>query len=250
MPAISINKLLMPLVFLLALILNSVFAQEFIAFQGEINGNFINVRSDSTTSAESICKVNKGERVEVILELYDWYKVRLPESASVFIKKDLTRPIDEKTARVAKDNVNIRLGANESSPIIGRAQKGEIINVFKERAEWYEIRPTNDCFGWINKKFVSKINIIKAEEVKIEKNKQADSSVTTVEGLIKPYGRFIKRIATHTLTTEDKKIFLLKGDRETLNSLNNQRVKLAGKIIPTTREKYPVIEIEKVELLE
>lgn len=250
MPVISSNKLLIAAVFLFIFAFNSILAEEFIAFQGETNGNSINVRSDSTVSAESICKVDKGERVEVISELYDWYKIRLPENASVFIKHDLATPIDGQTARVEKNNVNIRLKANESSPIIGSVQKNEIVNVIKDKGEWYEIKPTNNSFGWVHKKFVHKIDTNKTEGTKIEKNQQADLLVTTIEGLIKPYGKFIKRIATHTLTTEDKKIFLLKGNKENLNLLNNQRVRIIGKLIQHVKEKYPLIEIEKIEALE
>lgn len=250
MPAISINKLIIALVFLF--LLNSALAQEFIAFQGESNANSINVRSDSTVSSDLICKVNKGTRVEVILELYDWYKIRLPENASVFIKKDLTKAIDEKTARVVKYNVNIRLKANESSPIIGRAQKDEIIRIVRERAEWYEIRPTNNSFGWINKKFVNKISTAgKAKDnMGIEKTQTPDSSVITLEGLIKPYGKVFKRKATHKLIAGDKKIFLLKGSKENLNLLNNQRARVIGKLAADATEKYPLIEIEKLEALE
>lgn len=130
-------------------------AQEHLLFQGEVNTDNINIRSDSTINSEVICKVNKGDRVELIQELYDWYKIKLPKSTPAFIKKDLVIPLDDKTARVAKDRVNIRLKANESSLIIGRINQGELINILKDEQQWYRIESVNNSFGWINKKFVN-----------------------------------------------------------------------------------------------
>lgn len=245
-------------------------AQEFQAFQGEINANNINIRFDSTTSSQAICNVNQGDYVEVILEFYDWYKIKLPKTAPAFIKKDLVATIDDKIAKVLKDRVNIRLHPNLSSPIIGRVNKNEAVNILEDKGQWYKIEPVNS-FGWIHKKFVNKVISIK-EETKIAKDDRGESkedtlSVTTeksdglsqtllvdegitLEGIIKPYGKVIKRIATHKLITRDGKIFLLKGNREKLNILTYHKVRVVGKSIGSVKEKYPVIEISKIEVLD
>ena len=124
------------LLFILSPSLNILFAQETMPFIGEINADNINIRSDSTVSSEIICKVNKGEQVEVTRERYGWYKIRLPKYAPSFIKKNLVTAIEDKpansfdklrdsgtelnrNAKVIKNRVNIRLHPNESSPILG-----------------------------------------------------------------------------------------------------------------------------------
>ncbi|MDI6606370.1 MAG: hypothetical protein QME65_04440, partial [Candidatus Omnitrophota bacterium] len=66
---------------------------------------------------------------------------------------------------------------------------------------------------------------------------------------IKPYGRVFARKATHKLITEDKEVFLLKGDRKALNALNSRRVKVSGikeKDAPK-KDKYPLIEVRAIE---
>jgi uncharacterized protein YgiM (DUF1202 family) len=246
-------------------------------FQGEINANNINIRSDSTINAKIICIANKGEPVKVIRESYEWYKIRLPKTAPSFIKKSLVGLIDEKTAKVIKDNVNIRLNANESSPILGKADKNEVINIIEERGEWYKIEPLANSFGWVHKKFVNlapqearvikpwggvdKADIInKREEVKLaqeikKENKIMDEKVSqdesvTIEGTIKPYGKVIKRIATHKLITADNNVFLLKGNKGSLDSLNYHRVKVTGKLIHPKHPKHAIIEIQKIEALD
>jgi len=256
-------------------------------FQGEINANNINIRSDSTVNSKIICAVNKGEPVEVIRESYGWYKIRLPKAAPSFIRKNLVTLIDEKTVKVIKDNVNIRLNPSESSPILGRAGKNEVINILGDRGEWYKIEPLNNSFGWVNKKFVNPApqeatavkpwggmnkadTINKREEVKLaqeisakggpasgwkKENKIMDEKVSsgeslTIEGIIKPYGKVIKRIATHKLITADNNVFLLKGNKGGLDSLNYHRVRVTGRLIPNKNQKYSIIEIQKIEALD
>lgn len=220
-------------------------------FQGEINENNINVRCDSTVNAKIICVLNRGEPVEVVRDLYEWYKIRLPKTAPSFIKKDLVSLIDDKTGKVLKDNVNIRLGANESSPILGRSGKNEVINITGENAGWYKIEPLSDSFGWVHKKFVNKaVTIKRAEEASLPPPKAPEDNSLIIEGVIKPYGKVIKRLATHKLFTMDNKVFLLKGNREGLNSLNYHKVKVTGKPIHSPDPKYTTIEIVKIEAID
>lgn len=142
-------------------------------FFGTINSDNVNIRWDSRVSAEEIYKARKGERVEVVLELYDWYKVRLPGAASVFVRKDLAAVIEDlppnppksvneatqkapRKARIIKESVNIRLRPNESAPILGKADKEEIVIILGEEGAWYRIDPPPNTFGWVHKKFVER----------------------------------------------------------------------------------------------
>ncbi len=251
--------------------------QKAVLFQGEISANNINIRSDSTVSSKIVCIVEKGVPVEVVRESYEWCKIRLPKTAPSFIKKNLVTLIDEKTAKVIKGNVNIRLEPYESSPILGRADKNEVINILQDRGEWYKIEPLNNSFGWVNKKFVNPASqeatavkpwggmnkadtINKREEVKPagemkKENKILDEKVSsgeslTIEGIINPYGKVIKRIATHKLITADNKVFLLKGNKGGLDSLNYHRVRVTGRLTPNKNPKYTIIEILKIEALD
>lgn len=231
------------------------YAQEPSSFQGEVNSNNINVRSDSTISSEVICNINNGQYVEVISELYKWYKIRLPKTAPSFIKKDLVVLLDDKTAKTLKDNVNIRLGPSESSAILGKVSKNEVVNVLEVKGDWYRIEPINDSFGWIHKKFVDKLT---EEDIKlIQKTKEERGVIgenistkenITIEGIIRP--KVIRRIATHKLISTDNKIFLLKGDKKNLDAFNFHKAKVVGKLNNTAPQGYSVIEIIKVEVLD
>lgn len=136
----------------------SAYAQEVTDFAW-VMADDINVRSDSTTTSEIICKVNKGDNVEVVLELYDWYKIRLPKNAPAFVKKEFVVIIDDKTAKIREDSVNIRLRPDTSSPILGEVNKDEVIKILGETQGWYKIEPLNHSFGWIHKQFVKKTEL-------------------------------------------------------------------------------------------
>jgi len=151
-------------------------------FEGEINADAINIRTDSTPAANVICILNKTEKVSVVLELYDWYKIRLPQNAPSYIKKDLTECLSTpeasqqcSSAKITKERVNIRLGPDTSSAILGKAKLADTVNVLEEKDGWYKITPIPNSFGWVNKKFVSPIKAeIKTEETKqpIPENKK------------------------------------------------------------------------------
>lgn len=244
-------------------------SQEKLLLVGEVNSDSINIRSDSTVSSEIICSVNKGERLEVVSELYEWYRVRLPKNAPSFIKKNLVNIIEDKNitqpraAEVLKDKVNIRLHPSESSTILGRVNKNEIINILQDKGEWFKIEPVNNSFGWINKKFVSRAADTTLSKIKktkyVQKAEDENKTITPVvvtpgediiiEGTISPYGMVLRRPATHKLTTEDKQIFLLTGNKKGLDALNYHKVKVKGKVINLPKQKYPIIEVAVLETI-
>lgn len=145
------------------LALKGACAQAAFPCEGQINSGNINIRADSTVGSQVISTLNKGSRVEVVSELYGWYKIRLPQYAPSYIKKIFVTCIDNavppnttcKKGRVSKERVNIRMEPSESSWILGKTLKDEQVNIISEKGEWYKIEPSRESFGWVNKKFVN-----------------------------------------------------------------------------------------------
>lgn len=200
----------------------------------------------------------------MVSQLYGWYKIRLPKNAPAYIKRELVQvtssnvspssglPIVDKTAddisaRVIKDRINIRLGPDESFAIVGKAGKDEILRIFRVQGDWYKIEPTDNCFGWINKKFVEE----KAQPaIKVEtKSSLSPKDIFIVEGIVRANGMFFKRIATHKLIASDGKIYQLKGDKSFLNTYTGYRVRISGKITASTNGRSFIIEPNKIELI-
>ncbi|MFZ2385269.1 MAG: SH3 domain-containing protein [Candidatus Omnitrophota bacterium] len=265
-------------------------------FTGEVAADGINLRADSTTTAEIICRLEKGAVVEVLSGLYGWYKVCLPDTAPSYIRADMVSPVEEVTAnftpqepaaprfnalKVERDRVNIRLRPDEASPIIGRVSRNEILNFTGSQNNWYRIKPIAGSYGWVHSSFIRKVQakalpaaplnaqsaygkaeVDTSRPVPLEKITRSDilfpkSGTTLVsgipcvcEGIIKPYGMVFKRPATHKLITSENKVYLLKGDRQSLNALVNRKAKVTGKTAEPVSGGRPVIEILKIEAVD
>jgi uncharacterized protein YgiM (DUF1202 family) len=252
------------IIFLLAYfsLSGAVFADTFSAFTGQINATGINVRADSTVGTEVICTLAKGELVEVVWEGYDWYKIRLPKEAPAYIKKNLlecnnvnanftSRSGQCLSAKVIKDKVNIRLRPTESSWILGKADKGIVVNVVADEGGWYQIHPIYQSYGWVHKKFVNKEVVVpEKKDVPLKAIVTAKpSGQLVVEGKVIPYGIVLWRKATHKLITSGNKIYFLNGDRKSLDSLNYHKVKVTGKLISPAPAKYPIMRVDVIEEL-
>ena len=241
----------------------TVWGDTFGAFTGQINAHGINVRVDSTIGAEIICTLAKGELVEVVWEAYDWYKIRLPKEAPAYVKKNLLECNNVNadfasssgkclSAKVIKDRVNIRLGPTESAWILGKVDKTTVVNVIADVGGWYKIQPVYQSYGWVNKKFVNnkKEVVLQKQDalVKVTANAKLGEPLI-VEGKVSPYGIVLWRKATHKLITSENKIYFLKGDRKSLDSLNYRKVRVTGKLISPAANKYPIIQIDIIEAL-
>jgi len=230
-------------------------------FTGTINADDINIRSDSSVSSEVVCKINKGQHVRVLAELYEWYKISIPDFVPLFIHKNMASPMGDKSARVTADNVNIRLRPDTKSAILGKVNKNDLVHLLSIEGEWYKIKPVNSSFAWINKKFISMpaepeaitvpgpanrpLNIESTPEEAAKKYTEPDKIEAC--GIIKP--KVMRQIATHKLISDNNKIFLLKSASINLDNLRNQRVKVVAREAGLSGKNL-ILEIEKAEILD
>ena len=250
------NKLSLFTLLIIIALTGASLAQEEASSVWQVNASNINVRSDSTVSSLVICTLARGELVQVVSKAYEWYKIRLPKNAPSFIKKEFLVMLDNKTAKVSGDNVNIRLEPLDSSAILGRVKENEVVLVLEESGGWCRIEPVNNSFGWVHSRFLKRLD--KKDAVIAMKAKEETSSAKTsqelqgeevcVQGVVKP--KTIRRIATHKLITEDNDVFLLRGKKESLDALNHRKAKISGKRVDLPNQEYPVIEITKMEALD
>ncbi len=224
---------------------------------GIVNSDDINIRSDSNISSALIAKLSKGQRVEILLEKYDWYKIRLPRYAPAYVKKQFVEISQQHKAKINAKNVNIRLTPSDSAAIIGKSQKDESIEVMAESGQWYKIEPVINSFGWAHKQFITIAGPIKTPG-------QTTISVTSIipqpqtgqpqtadiicEGILQLNAN---KHYPYKLVTQDYAIYLINpGTANNLEELTYQKIKIFAKSYPAPKEKYPVIEAIKAELRE
>lgn len=249
----------------------AAFGATSVNFNGQINATNINLRVDATVGSAVICVLAKGELVEVVSEAHGWYKIRLPKKAPSYVREDLVEcfnsdPVTNPagighsklykqgpnpgkclSAKVIKDRINIRLGPSESTWILGKADKLTVVNILTKENGWYKIQPIYQSYGWVNKKFVSKEAILPKKQEAIKVIQPSDSLV--IEGVVSPYGMVLWRQATHKLITSENKVYFLKGNRKSLDSLNYHKVKVSGKLITSVESKHPIVGVNIIEAL-
>lgn len=155
-------KILITLVILVCFPFSKIcLAEGFSSFSGIVNSENINVRADSTVSSKIICTVKKGAKLEVVEQNFQWYKIKLPKQLSLYVKKELFECVtilkNCVRAKAIRDNINLRLEPDSESLIVGVINKDEPIEVLEELNEWYRIKPTDNAFGWIHAKFITKL---------------------------------------------------------------------------------------------
>jgi len=220
-------------------------AEEF-PFNGSVKSDNINVRADARVGSASICTLNKSAKVEVVSLLYGWYKIRLPDSAPSYVKKNFLECNDKcVSAKVSAEHVNIRSGPGESYWIVGKLNKDTIVNVLGVEQDWYRIVPVHESYGWVNAKFVSPDDA----KVAVVKNDSLTDNPLVLEGTVQPYGVVLWRKATHKLLTLDKGVYLLKGNKKGLDALVGSKVRVSGKLISPAGTPDPILEVSKIEAL-
>jgi len=215
------------------------------SFTGVVNSDNINVRADSTVTSAVICALDKSSKVEVVSELYGWYKIRLPDSAPSYIKKDFLEYNPKSvSAKITHNHVNIRSGPGESYWIVGILDRDRLVNILGEDQGWCRIMPVHDSYAWINKKFIT------PDDSPDGKTSSAADNLLVLEGIIRPYGVVLWRTATHKLLTQEEGAYLLKGDKKGLDALIGSKVRISGKLIGPASSANPVIDVFKIEAVD
>ncbi|MFA5305216.1 MAG: SH3 domain-containing protein [Candidatus Omnitrophota bacterium] len=116
----------------------------------------INVRVDATAMAPSIGFLKRGEKVKIIDERFEWYKITLPKRFSAYAAAEFLKEIDNNKVEVIASNLNLRDTPSMSSYVIGQAEKGTVFFFRRKKNNWFEVRGYPHIYGWVNKNFLEK----------------------------------------------------------------------------------------------
>lgn len=153
-------------------------------FIGKIKIDNVNIRAGGDQNFEILAKVNSDDLVKVTEESYGWYKIKLPQSAACYAAVDFIEK--NQTGGVSKaSNLNIRAKPNREASIIGQLKKGDAVLIINEGADgWYQIKPPENCFGWVRMDLVEYYSSIEdkaaqGEAIAKDKPKYPPQSVQT-----------------------------------------------------------------------
>lgn len=129
---------------------------------GTITGSNVNLRSDSNTSGNVIGTLQKGDKLDILTQGENWYKVKTSDGTVGWVSKDfvsLTGAVNTDTSSTAGivtgSNVNLRSDSSLSSKIIGTLQKNNNLEILAQSDNWYKIKTSSNVIGWVSKDFIS-----------------------------------------------------------------------------------------------
>lgn len=119
--------------------------------RGTVKGEHSNVRSRPSLQSEVVAQLHKGDSVDVLerktvteQKAMEWLRIALPATAKCYVS---AKHLTDDAANV--DNLNVRCGPGSSYREIGKLPKSTKVQVVERKAEWVQIKPTSECSGWI-----------------------------------------------------------------------------------------------------
>jgi hypothetical protein len=121
-----------------------------------VKGVDVNVRGQPSFIGEVLGHLQTGATVTVMEEVTlnhpatdeppTWYKILMPANYHVWVKADY---IDEATKSVKVRRVNLRGGPGENFSIVGRLEKGDMINELRGEKGWAMIEAPSNAYAFV-----------------------------------------------------------------------------------------------------
>ncbi|MFL6518016.1 MAG: SH3 domain-containing protein, partial [Bacillus sp. (in: firmicutes)] len=125
----------------------------------------LRVRSGPGTSFRIIGFINEGQKVTILGQNENWYKITSPFGEGWVIRDYLaiqssnqeSKPnntdVKSNTGIVNGDTLNIRREPSSTSPIIGKLTIGTSVTIYSRQTNWLEVGFSN-LRGWVSSEFI------------------------------------------------------------------------------------------------
>jgi SH3-like domain-containing protein len=118
---------------------------------GAVTANLLNVRARPATHYEVIAKFKLGDRVQVVGENEEWYRVLVPAAARAYVAVRYIGPDGVCTG----DRVRIHSGPGLAFNPYGYVNKGDRLKLLgAPEREWQKIEPPPGTAAWVSKAYV------------------------------------------------------------------------------------------------
>ena len=248
---------------------SSAFAQSgSFPYLAEITADQVNIRAGQSPNFERMLRMKKGEDIVVVDRQFSWLKVRLPQSADVYINKKYAQLLDSSRAQVLTDHLNVRALADTNSTILGQLDKGDIVFVKEATEEWLKIQPNSKVFGWIADNYVSfKSKVIpqaeallssqeeKIEEVLPVKPAEKLPAVAVASSQLFAKGFLESKqegdVIQYKITDENQKEYKLKIEEGLIKKFLHYKVFVQGHLSPVdpSAPNNPTLIISNIQLV-
>jgi len=129
-----------------------------VPFLGEVTGERVYIRAGDGINYMVLSVASRGDRVEVSQRRYDWLRIPVPKTCTVWVRQDMVSvEPGGKEATVVKDRVNVRGRPGLTGDVLGQVSTGAKLTVVDADGEWVGVSPPPETFAWIHKQHVRKV---------------------------------------------------------------------------------------------
>jgi SH3-like domain-containing protein len=250
-------------VFLIFAFIAPGFADEHFPFLAEVSKESVNVRAGPNTNFEKIDKLNRGARVVVLGQSYEWYKVQPLATTKAYIRSDYLKIKETGSiAEVLGDNVNVRCKPDSNAASLGEVKKGTLVKILEKAQGWCRLSPVAGTAGWIHQDFLKEILADVPESMLLPEvqwpseaafnnaPKRIVVELITLQGTLQALPKAIAADVHYKIVIDDKNVFYLK-DIPQISFFANTAVNVEGTIVPDPQKKfmYPLLHINKIALV-
>ncbi len=121
-----------------------------------ITGNNVNVRGKATIASEIIARLNSGDAVTVIEQVYrdkpkageptQWAKIAIPPQVHVWVHASY---VDATNKVVLPKRLNVRTGPGENYSVVGLLEHGAPVKEISMKGDWMEIESPADAYAFV-----------------------------------------------------------------------------------------------------
>ncbi len=140
---------------------SSSMAQPAVPYIGQVSVERVEVRSGAGRAYYAVGELRAGERVVVVDEFFNWYKIEAPAGVSSFVlKKDIDREGNGEVGVANTDRVDVNVadptkGPDKSFRTHKSLSKGDRVQITGEVDRWYQIKPPQDAYVFLPPNTVS-----------------------------------------------------------------------------------------------
>lgn len=120
-----------------------------------VTASKLNVRSGPSTSHSIVHALWSGNRVTIISESGNWYKIRLSDSRIGFVSKDYIKSDYSISGTITASKLNVRQGPSTSEMVFHTLWQGNKVSVIGVSNGWCRIKLSDGRIGWISGDYVT-----------------------------------------------------------------------------------------------
>ncbi len=124
-------------------------------FEGEVTCDALNVRFLPKKDEGGIATIlHQGDKIVVVGEDADYYQVRSPKGATVWIFAKHVKKDSETEGTVTVNDAPLRLDSRSNAEKLGSLNEGVKVTLLREHLGWYLVAAPEEVRYWVARKYV------------------------------------------------------------------------------------------------